>query len=350
MDDLSNDDKLQIFKYLDNGMEQEERTQFEARLKNNAALSEAFNFEKGLMHLGHSAGLKIKDYLNAEEESKDKNDIDLVKRARENWESENTYHLKDKPYVEKPNSALQGEPLRGDPVQMKRIAIRKIFAVAALVTAITASLYFLIEKSGSKISGNVQKADSSQKKHRIDTSIQNINTPESVPSDYQHKIKPAENSNIAEISKGKREALFAHNFKPDIVPADMPDVLQEPLAYYEATQYKDAVTAFENIDPDFLSRGSDVNKKRILFYTSYYKSLSFLASGHVSKAIPELEKAIRESPDTMQTTKAKWYLALANIKIGDLVVATNLLNQLANNNVDTYYRKMSLSLKDQMHK
>lgn len=142
-------------------------------------------------------------------------------------------------------------------------------------------------------------------------------------------------------------ALFAANFKPDAAPAseERPDALDIAFDLYEEKDYKNAATAFGK---DEVSRGEEEDKKLIAFYRHYYQAQIYLAGNNASKALPELATALKQGPDAAWKVKTQWYLALAYLKNGEQLQATNLLEKISRQQQDETLRQKATSLLTEM--
>jgi tetratricopeptide (TPR) repeat protein len=333
MGTLSYDEDIRIIKYLNNDMTGEERFAFETEVEKNESLREALAFEKELLQLGQSAREKVNNYYSNDAESRNEEIEGLIKQARKARENK-----------------ISVAP--GKPVIVKMIPVLKKTGVAAALGGIIilSALYLLNTKKAARVVSDNKTTDTLKELNRTDSSVQKIAGPENTAKKSQQEVKTIDDRNKYGINNEKRDKIFADNFKPDVLPPDIPDLLQEPFAYYESAQYSNAIAAFKNIDPDFSTRGNTTDRKTALFYTRYYTSLSYLASMNASRAIPGLQKAIKESPDTFFAIKTKWYLALANLKTNNFKTAIEILKQLAADNRAGEYRNKSVRLRDEMIK
>jgi tetratricopeptide (TPR) repeat protein len=333
MEPLPYDGDIRIIKYLSNDMTPEERSAFEIEIEKNTSLREALVFEKELLQLGQSAGEKVNNYYTNDEESRDEEVKTLIAEAGTTWENQ-----------------LPAAP--GKPVIVKRIPILKIPGVAAALGGIIilTALYLFTTKKDTSTVRDDKMTDTLTELNKSDSSFQKIAAPENIAKENQQEVKAADDKNKHHLLNNKRNKLFADNFKPDALPPDIPDLLQEPFAYYKSAQYDNAIAAFKNIDPGFSTRGDATDKKKALFYIDYYKSLSYLANNNASKAIPGLQKAIKESPDKSYTIKAKWYLALSNLKTDNFKTAIDILSQLAADDRAGEYKNKSVKVRDEMIK
>lgn len=313
---LSNKEEADIVRYLDKEMTAEEQAEFKNALAENDALKQGVEIEKEIRFLGETAGKKIKTHYTNDEGSRDEEIAAMIKRAGERWELENP------------------DAHQGHFATLKSLFSKKYIAIAATIIGIVilSTLYLFTNNENTQFATN-KNPDSTKSLITQDSS-------------FQKSSQAAIAKKKMSISNDKKNALFAQYFKPDVTPpADHLEAIQEPLAYYEAAQYSDAITAFENVDPDFLSRGNDVDKKLVQFYSWYYKSLSYLANHNTSKAIAGFHKTLGQSPDKYSTAKTNWYLALAHLKAGNVKKAENILTQLASNGQAGQYAKKAAMLK-----
>lgn len=319
----SNDRDYRILNYLTGGMTPNERYEFEAELEKDASLRNALSFEKKLMQWGKSAGEKITGHYSSQAAPIDSEIEAMIKKAREKSEKE---------YPIVPDRPAPSRPL-------KRIS-RWVVAAALAGIVLVSALYFFntknrVQVAGKQATAGTAKKDSIQQKTKAEQRIAKENKPP------EKTVKDKTGEGIAT----KRDKLFKANFTPDAVPLEVPDLLQEPMIYYGAAQYNDAISAFAKVDQHDLTRGAHTDKKLALFYTRYYTSLSYLAAGNALKAVSGFEHAIAQNPDQPLAVKAKWYLALAHLKIGHLKMSEKYLGELADDEQAGEYRTSAIKLK-----
>jgi tetratricopeptide (TPR) repeat protein len=136
------------------------------------------------------------------------------------------------------------------------------------------------------------------------------------------------------LDKVKLQQLYAKNFIPDTLPEDKEGPLEDAFAYYEMKAYNKATVAFEKADLNTETR--EPEEERTVFYAYYYKALSYMANSNVAEAIPELNKAMQESTDSILSIKTKWYLSLAYLKTGNLKKTEELLDEIISNVSNMY--------------
>lgn len=161
-------------------------------------------------------------------------------------------------------------------------------------------------------------------------------------------VRPDKNGKNIEVANLTTATLFAANFKPDAAPVEKEGPLEKAFVLYENKKYIEAIVAINEADINIVTRGEEDEQKFSLFYTAYYKALSYMATDHIQSAIPELKNAIVNSPDNTYLVKARWYLSLAYIKTGELKKAHVFLEQLANNHTHSSYQTKAQQLKEQL--
>lgn len=344
---LSNDDDDRISRYLDNEMTQEERAAFEKELANNEILRNAYTFEKKLQNVGRSAANKIEEYFITEKKSVDDDIIRMIGSARQGWEKENatdTRYLSGTDSRSKPESRHSPESAVSIHFQMWKTVV----AAASVIIIISISvIWFSAESNKNEVVINNGR-DTLKNKNIPDTSLIHRESP--------NKNLAEKNDNPKIISPGKyqsdkikRTTLYAKNFRPDNIPDEAGVQLQEPLQEYKAGNYENAIAALDEVNPELTSRGSLYEKKLLIFHTHYYKALSYMATNACERAIPELEKAVLNSPDILSKSKANWYLALAHLNVGDVEKADSLLNTISADGKAGEYKNRALALKKQIN-
>jgi thioredoxin-like negative regulator of GroEL len=66
--------------------------------------------------------------------------------------------------------------------------------------------------------------------------------------------------------------------------------------------------------------------------------------------IPDLHKAVKNSPDKYWKSKAQWHLALAHLKTGEVEKAAVLLKRVAGNDKSGEYRQKATELLSILHR
>lgn len=77
-------------------------------------------------------------------------------------------------------------------------------------------------------------------------------------------------------------------------------------------------------------------------YAQFYEAVSLIELGKTDEALPKLQNLVQNERFTLQND-AKWYLALGQLKLNNIVAAKKLLEEL--NNVDTYKTNAAKILK-----
>lgn len=324
--------------YFSRKMSPEEQLLFESELETNKELASAFNVYKTIV-----AEMHIDEKYKVEEA-----------RLRRTLEDLNARYLK-KGEDQKSVKSTGKEQIQEKPYgKVKKINWWMSAGVAAsLIGIIVLGIVWYLnkEKKDSSVVIVDQGTDSLNNLKKPDTSFQQKNIPPNpVVKQESSKSSPAKKIKY-KIDNLKRQALFAANFRVDSIPDDMPDTLQQALAYYQSKNYKNAITAFEILHSGLEERGyEEESKQRTIFYARYYKALSYLAQGRAEKAIPELKIATAKSPDESWKNKAQWNLALAWLKTGNSTKAEVLLKQVAGNSRSGAYRQKALRLISDLEK
>jgi hypothetical protein len=210
-----------------------------------------------------------------------------------------------------------------------------ISIAASLIIVVTGYFMLFQNKPGSGNIANNKNSNEEQdlKGKKIDsTGIANN-------SGVDSAVKQADKKHEAlkkEPGKAEQQQLYAQLFVPDALPEDREGPLEDAFAYYESKEYKEAAVAFEPADLNTETR--EPNEEHTTFYARYYKALSYMANNNADKAIPELEKAINESTDSLAGIKAQWYLSLAYLKAGNLKKTEALLREIIDNSYETAYK------------
>ncbi len=259
----------------------------------------------------------------------------------------------EKPAVAVNNHIAFNEGPAIQPSHIAHAGIKKINrwipAVAAAVLGIVSLgvLWFFNHQQSNRLVAVNNKNAGTSHQNAADTSSPNLNAGiTGIAKPDSQKLHTGESKNHI-LNNVRRRQLFAANFKPDALPADVPPSLQEPMADYEAARHRDALEGFDAANPEMATRGMEEGTNTLVpFYIHYYKAQSLLATNHAAMAIAELHMAMRKSPDSFFSSKVNWYLALANLNSGNIKKAEQLLQQLsANSTAGQYQRKAAELLK-----
>lgn len=339
--------------YLNGSMSPEEQSLFESELATNEELLTLFNLYRTIEEemrddaksgkedasLRNSLGALNEKYF----EAKPQEEAKQVEKER------TAQPAVLKPIAGGPEGG-SAEDFRGEHGKVRRITTWRSLAVAAVTVGLVSLgvlWYTQNEKDDSGLAINDKKNDTAKNIITSDTGVPNV------PSNQIAKQDDVDSANKRQknkIGQPKGEALFAHNFMPDTAPTHKPPSLQRALASYENKQYKDAIEGIRNPDSGLVTRGPKEDKKLTVFYTHYYMALSHIADSNTVKAIPELQNAIKKSPDKFLKSKAQWYLALAYLKVGEVDKAEVLLKQITNNYQAGEYKQKAVELRDELGK
>ncbi len=327
-----------IDEYLNGEMSHEEQLAFEAKVTANKELAAYLNIYRSIEKEMH-------DYANIDEdEALFRNSLEKLTPQYFNIPEDHAVTQTKNFFSQYPISPTSRGKNAG---ASKKIKLWKtLAAAAAIIGIIILSVFFLLKNTNKNaVAVNNKKADTAKSIVKQDTAPlqQNIPRGNRVEKDTA-KTKEIENQNKLPLNGTNPNALYATNFKPDALPDEIPAALEKPLAYYETGDYTNAIKAFKNASPELAIRGEEADRKINKFYISYYTSLSYMANGSASKAIPELKNAIAGSPDSSYYIKALWYLSLAYLKTDNTTKAKELLQQIAINKTESKFNQMSLHL------
>ncbi|MEJ7680984.1 MAG: hypothetical protein WKG06_24660 [Segetibacter sp.] len=252
--------------------------------------------------------------------------------------------------------------------KVKRMYLAKWLAAAVLIGFVCISVAFLYFKNKNAAPGIVynkkepnskvaikNKNPESQKESNIsDTTSSQVN---SSASDNASSENSTVNNRIS-IEKAEREKLFAKNFEPDNLPAQIPAPLEDPSAFYKDRKPEKAIQEYKNLlaeikdvkNSDLEARGEDNEIELIAFYAHYYLAQSYMSVNSMTNAIQELGKAMSKAPDKVWKNKVQWYMALTWLKTGQIHRAETLLKEVANNEHATDYKQRAIKLVDELKK
>jgi len=323
-----------IEQYLHDELSVEERLLFESEIATNKELASAFNLYR-----------KIEHEMRA---GKDDAGRAAVKDSLQQLGK--TYFKKDETGNQSAAqiASLHSSKQKSFKKDTKSISLWKQLAIAATIIGVISLSVIIYRQSLQKnhpvantnkkpdSSANIIKEDSAQiHKNIIEQNLANQNKSDT-NKDAKQKQQLQTNSN--------HEVLFANNFRPDTIPESTAGPLEDAFAYYENGDYKNAIASIETADLNTELRGQETDTKHIIFYARYYKALSYLVENRVEKAIPELNNAIKDSPDSVLQVKAQWYLALAYLKSGDIKKAEKLLTKIVSNNHESAFKSKASAL------
>jgi tetratricopeptide (TPR) repeat protein len=332
-----------IEQYLKDELSAQERLLFESELATDEELASAFNLYRKIEHEMRTGNddtgkAALKDSLQQ-----------LGKTYFKRNETGDQQAVKPAAPIVSLDSSKQGV-FKKD-TKLKRISVWKQYAVAAAIIGVMSLSVIIYRQSQQKnypVANTNKKPDSSADIIKRDSAQTHKNIiEENLAGQNKKDTNKAVKQKQQLHTTSNLEALFANNFKPDTIPESVAGPLEDALAYYENGDYKNAIASIETADLNMEFRGQETDTKHIIFYAHYYKALSYLAENRVEKAIPELNNAIKDSPDSILQIKAQWYLALAYLKSGDTEKAEKLLAKVVSNNGESTFKlKASTVLTD----
>ena len=136
--------------------------------------------------------------------------------------------------------------------------------------------------------------------------------------------------------------LFAAFFKKDTVTQDNYPMLAQALSGYKNNEYK----TLQNYDLEHLPilMGGEDHRQKILEVGYYYRGISFLATGQPAQAATDLQWVIDHSQTEDLVWKAQWYKALALIRSSHIPEAVVLLQSVSSNPKATGYNQQAADL------
>ena len=403
MEQLSYDDEILLFRYLDNDMTPEERTKFEASLKKSKTLREELEFERRLHQLGKSVNAGIEKYEN-EKKIEDKEFNAIIERAKENCKSYESDLLKTKGILLHQGHGMEetgnNETYRAED-KVKRMFSYKWVAAAAVVVFVSfVTLWYFQNANQDQTMANKNEINSSSKlasKNQDNKVIERKALPTN--PDPNTGTSPAQSNNsrstailsdsnpaktlkkrplvlrpaMATASNSSRkkskpnsafqERLVAKHFAPDNLPSKVPDFLEDPSTDYKENKYEKAIQGYKEViaeikdveNSDLVSRGNRSNIEQISFYAHYYlaqcyMSINNTANNNLANAIQEFENAITKAPDEIWKSKAQWYQALAYLKTGQIQKAETLLERIRTNEQANEYKQKAIKLIEELKK
>ena len=326
-----------IEQYLHGELSGQERLLFESELATDEELASAFNLYRKIEH-------EMRTGKDDAGKAAVKDSLQLLG---------NTYFKKKEAGNQPAAPIPSSHPSRQASFKKdtKSINLWKQLAIAATIIGIISIGVIMYRYSLQKnhpVANTNKKPDSLANTIKEDTAQLHKNLPgQNLADQNKNDTGKAANQKQQLRTGSKNEVLFANNFKPDTIPESTAGPLEDAFAYYENKDYKNVIASIESADLNMEFRGQETDARHIIFYAHHYKALSYLAENNVAKAIPELNKAIKESPDSALRIKAEWYLALAYLKSGDREKAEKLLTKiLSNNRESTFKLKASALLTD----
>jgi hypothetical protein len=356
----------QIERYVGGEMKASEKEAFEATLLRDNELAEELEAYKEIFALAGSLEQKIGEIVqhSSEQNTSNKEVWELLEKERKYWEKQHEPELKRVHDLED----LKQSNIAGEERPAKVIGInRKRWLAAAVVTGLLglgSSLWWYLQPANNKaaIAIHTARSDSATKgnekgqgdlanKVPVSPTITNNTLADSTAKKQEFSKKGLD-------KEEQQQRLYAQNFVKDAPPKQRTDLpmLENAFEHYEKGNYKQASTAYEKVQKDVEDLSTrtpgdeedEADKKRILFYAHYYNALSYMANNNAAKAIPELEKAINESTDSLSVIKAQWYLSLAYLKTRNLKKTEELLREIVSNRYERVYKAKAAALLDEL--
>lgn len=346
-----------IENYIKGGMSHEEQLLFESELEVNEELYAAFNIYKEIetqmrTHAEYSGqeALLRKSLEKLNEEyfgNKSQQDADP-----ESEKATPIYTKKD----QRPGEGFN---------EVRKINPWKWLTAASLTGFIFLGVvwWYSHKQDDIKFIANKKEPDSQIVTNKQMDKPENITAPKKSSQQVKARAFDTVSTNMSlqnrkREEKLKREKLFAKNFKPDNLPAQIPAPLEDPSAYYKAKKPEKAIQEYKNLladikdaeNLDLVARGEDDQIELITFYAHYYLAQSYMSVNNITQAIQELKNAIAKAPDKIWKSKAHWYIALAYLKTNQVHRAETLLKEVANNEQANDYKQRAIKLVDELKK
>lgn len=314
--------------YLNGRMNREEKLRFEEELKGNEELNALFN---------------IYNVIETEMQTSNQDEEALLAASLKKL---NAVHYNQD---QKRQSIKQIEIQANKGRVVMLMNRRWLIAAATIALIIMMGVPFYLQYKNQP----AQVADNTQEGERLSTDtaqngISHHKALQHQDPDQTAKDNTKNGKSENKIDAARRQILYAKNFIVDAAPEDKAGPLEDAFADYENGEYRNAINAIDNADPYERTRGEEADSTLTVFYSHYYKGLSFMAESNFSKAIPELKTAIAGSADESLQLKAQWYLALAYLKASDIRKANELLNQVAKNSEETEYKLKASKLLNEL--
>jgi hypothetical protein len=293
-------DDIQL--YLDGKMEPAPANAFLQELNTNAALKDAFEFERSLrsnlesiaetreiLALTRQHDEQASDPAQTDDPANRAFIRDIIRKSAEEWKE-------GRPAIAAPGSAA---PTGSAAPPAKVVPFRRWTAVAvaaSLLIAVAGIVFF--QHNG------------------------------------HHTADPAE--------------LFAAFFKKDTIPNEKYPMLAQAFTGYSNNNYK----TLQNYDLENLPtlKGGDDQRQKLLELGYYYRGISFLATDEPARAMPDLQWVIDHAQTEDLVWKAQWYEALALVKSSHIPAAMALLRSVSSNPKAEGYNRQATDLLHQLSK
>jgi tetratricopeptide (TPR) repeat protein len=137
--------------------------------------------------------------------------------------------------------------------------------------------------------------------------------------------------------------VYAHHFTPDEAPDDQSGPLADAYFYYASGQYRKAIAAIDSADNKQVTRGGRAPESSAAPYANYYKAISLMSLGKQSAAVSLLKQLMTSDVNELKP-KARWYLALAHLKLERLSSSLIELQALARDSTLPEYQQNARKL------
>jgi len=355
-----------IERYVSGEMDSNEKEVFEAAQLQDNELAEEVEAYKEIVALADSVEHKIGKlvYPSVKEATSDKEVWKMLEKERKYWEE----HLEPEEkrvygIVGADESSMRGGELQGRTLRMNRM---QLLAAAVLITLLSAGglLWWYVQPENNKaaVAIHIKKPDSSnlvnkngnEQGNLISKGPDSSGIGNSTVVDSAAKKQSSSKKGLSDAEQ-RQERLYAQNFVPDAAPQDR-TFLENAFEHYEKGSYKQASSEYEEAQKEVENLTArtpedevdETDRKRILFYAHYYNALSCMANNNAAKAIPELQKAINESTDSLSGIKAQWYLSLAYLKTRNVKKTEELLGKIARSKYQTAYKAKATALLNEL--
>lgn len=381
---LTDEQYNQVMRYVDGEMNTKEKNGFEVLVSQNKELSDEVMLYREIRAVSKSLANKVSDdnLLHTEEQANEEHSISaMIKRVRANWQKSQGPSLEEEGQFNPPSSGVHSnvhdiinrypenlptEPgsraqkniiHRDDHInRLKGFTNFKWLTAAALIIFLGSLLilWYQHKKNDLRIAENRNRKDATLSSKREKTvhskaTIHDSSLLQHEPIIQENKMDTENLNAVAKarhsstIASSKRNTLFKKYFQPDSVPADVAGPLRKALEPYKENDYNSALIALQK-SKTLAKRGPDESDPRATFYIDYYQAQSYMALDKIDKAVPMLKSAIKSVPDNLLKNKARWYLALAYLKLGELNNTEALLHLLSKEKQAEAYREKAIKL------
>jgi tetratricopeptide (TPR) repeat protein len=347
-----------IDNYLSGEMTDQEKSVFESELQTNEELSSLFK-----MYMAIEKDMK--------QQFRDKDGQAALKMTlgtlNERYFTGGSAERDTNNSVKTSSSAVVSSPVTGRWVNIP--PWRKLAAAAVIVAFVSVGMIWYLQSNRTSENGENTIAKNQTpgvKKNDITTG-----QPDAPDRSGQSENKSVVTTETAEKKvderKGKNQAVAGSAGEKLIDPAKIESLLASydalpnleenedgPLGivvdHMNNEEYKEAITASEEVDATAASRGGQSGSGSVNFYRHYYKAICLFKLNSTNAAIQEMKKAVALSPNSKVRTEAEWYQALALIKGNRMKEAERLLDKLTAGKIESEYKEKATKLKKEIRK